>query len=62
MTPSSRRLRAAALGLPARPARRGGEANASRRVQERREGFERYKKDVKEKGKPFFPTRCSTTR
>ncbi len=28
---------------------------ASRRVEERREGFQRYKRDVKERGKPFFP-------
>jgi cytochrome c553 len=28
---------------------------ASRGLQERRAGFERYKKDVKERGKPFFP-------
>jgi mono/diheme cytochrome c family protein len=28
---------------------------ASRRVQERRSQFEQYKKDVKERGKPFFP-------
>jgi menaquinol-cytochrome c reductase cytochrome b/c subunit len=28
---------------------------ASRRVQERRAQFEQYKRDVKERGKPFFP-------
>src|SRR4051812_22594597 len=28
---------------------------ASRGLQERRAGFQRYKKDVKERGKPFFP-------
>jgi len=28
---------------------------ANRRVEERREGFQRYKRDVKERGKPFFP-------
>src|SRR6266581_586848 len=28
---------------------------ASRRVEERRAGFRRYKRDVKERGKPFYP-------
>ena len=27
----------------------------SKRVVERREGFARYKRDVKERGKPFYP-------
>ena len=31
------------------------ERKPSRKIQERRAGFQRYKLDVKEKGKPFFP-------
>jgi quinol---cytochrome c reductase cytochrome c subunit, bacillus type len=33
----------------------GGPTVASRRIQERKAQFEQYKRDVKERGKPFFP-------
>src|SRR3954451_16360767 len=31
------------------------ERKPSRRIEERRAGFQRYKKDVKDRGKPFYP-------
>ena len=54
------RRRAAARALrprPARPAGRGRPQEADRMssLDERRAGFQRYKEDVKKRGKPFYP-------